>query len=50
LAEEATFLEMFMDEARLAARLNHPNIVQVYSIGSDRQSQVHAVINDQSNA
>src|SRR5262245_48314066 len=27
LAEEASFRNMFLDEARLAARLNHPNVV-----------------------
>ena len=32
LAEEQQFLGMFMDEARLAARLNHPNIVQTYEV------------------
>jgi eukaryotic-like serine/threonine-protein kinase len=26
---------MFLDEARLAARLNHPNIVQTIEVGSD---------------
>jgi len=25
---------MFIDEAKLAARLNHPNIVQVFELGS----------------
>ncbi len=30
-AEE--FVTMFLDEARLAARLNHPNIVQTYEVG-----------------
>lgn len=33
LAEEAEFLAMFLDEARLAARLNHPNIVQTNEVG-----------------
>jgi serine/threonine protein kinase len=27
------FVQMFLDEARLAARLNHPNIVQTYEVG-----------------
>ena len=27
--------EMFLDEARLAARLNHPNVVQVLEVGED---------------
>ena len=29
------FLPMFMQEARLAARLNHPNVVQTYEVGQD---------------
>ncbi len=33
LAEEPEFLAMFLDEARLAARLNHPNIVQTNEVG-----------------
>jgi serine/threonine-protein kinase len=32
LAEEPGFLEMFMDEARLGARLAHPNVVQTYEV------------------
>src|SRR5512139_4049054 len=35
LAHDPEFLTMFMDEARIAARLNHPNIVQTYEIGND---------------
>ncbi|HEY2364800.1 MAG TPA: protein kinase, partial [Polyangiaceae bacterium] len=30
--EDAEFTSMFVDEARLAARLNHPNIVQTYEV------------------
>ncbi len=32
LASEPEFLVMFLDEAKLAARLNHPNIVQTYEV------------------
>ena len=38
LAREKQFVEMFFDEARIAAQLNHPNIVQIYDLGqADRQ-------------
>jgi serine/threonine-protein kinase len=33
LAEEPEFLTMFLDEARLAARLSHPNVVQTNEVG-----------------
>ncbi len=33
LAKEKTFVEMFLDEAVIAAQLNHPNIVQIYDLG-----------------
>jgi len=33
LAMEPGFTEMFLDEARLAARLNHPHCVQTYEVG-----------------
>lgn len=33
LAEDRTFVEMFYSEARLAARLQHPNVVQTYEVG-----------------
>jgi serine/threonine-protein kinase len=35
LAEDPEFLAMFLDEARLAARLNHPNVVQTNEVGED---------------
>jgi serine/threonine-protein kinase len=35
LAQDPTFVQMFLDEARLAARLNHPNVVQTYEVGSE---------------
>ncbi len=37
-AARPEFVGMFLDEARLAATLHHPNIAQVYDIGSDGES------------
>ncbi len=34
-AADPDLIEMFLDEARLCARLNHPNIVQTYDVGID---------------
>jgi serine/threonine protein kinase len=34
-ADDDVYVNMFMDEARLAARLSHPNIVQTIEVGSD---------------
>jgi serine/threonine protein kinase len=34
LSDDPTFTKMFIDEAKLAARLTHPNIVQVFELGS----------------
>ncbi len=31
--EDPVIVQMFLDEARLAARLNHPNIVHTYEVG-----------------
>ncbi len=36
LAQEEEFLKMFLDEARLAAKLNHPNVVQTNEVGEDQ--------------
>jgi serine/threonine-protein kinase len=35
LAEDMDFIDMFLDEARLAARLTHPNIVHIYELGEE---------------
>ncbi len=33
LTEDQDFVTMFLDEARLVARFNHPNIVQIFELG-----------------
>jgi eukaryotic-like serine/threonine-protein kinase len=35
MAEDPKLVAMFLDEARLAAKLNHPNVVQTIEVGSD---------------
>jgi serine/threonine protein kinase len=35
LAEEPSFIEMFLDEARLAARIHHPNVGEIFEVGED---------------
>jgi serine/threonine protein kinase len=34
LAREPEFIQMFLDEARLAARIHHPNVVPILEIGA----------------
>lgn len=38
LAEDEKLVTMFLDEARLAANLNHPNVVHIFDLGSDGQN------------
>ena len=35
LANKATFVDMFLREARIAARLAHPNVVQIFDLGEE---------------
>lgn len=35
LSQDVEFLQMFLEEARLAARLAHPNVVHTYDVGQD---------------
>ena len=36
LSSNRHFIDMFFDEARIAARLDHPNIVRIIEVGQDR--------------
>ncbi|MEN9798049.1 MAG: hypothetical protein RL653_1745 [Pseudomonadota bacterium] len=38
LSKQASFVKMFLNEAKLAAQLNHPNIVQIYDLGKINES------------
>jgi len=38
VAEDEEFREMFFEEARIAARLNHPNLIQIFDLGQDGSS------------
>ncbi|GEM_PF-916302 len=35
LADEPKFVGMFLDEARIAARIHHPNVVEILDLGED---------------
>lgn len=43
LAEDPDFVQMFLDEARLAAKISHPNVVQTNEIGSEGDSHFIAM-------
>ena len=38
LAEDHSYVQRFVREAQSAAKLNHPNIVQIYAIGEDERT------------
>ena len=42
LAKSTEFVEMFIHEAKLAVRLSHANIVQVFDLGSRRSATPRA--------
>src|SRR5436190_13534859 len=44
LAQELEFRDMFLDEARIAARLSHPNIVQTYEVVEEKESGLHLLV------
>ncbi len=43
LAQDGDFSSMFVQEARIAATLDHPNIVRVLELGSDPHEQFYAM-------
>ena len=43
LAEDPKLVSMFLEEARLAAKLSHPNVVQTIEVGSDAGSHFIAM-------
>ena len=41
LAADREFLQMFLDEARIASRLSHANLVQTYEVGQDESGHFY---------
>ena len=38
IAEDAEFIEMFIDEAKIAVQLSHANIAQIFDLGKAEES------------
>lgn len=36
LADSKKFVDMFLDEARVAAAIHHPNVAEIYDVGKDK--------------
>jgi serine/threonine-protein kinase len=43
LAEDPDFVAMLMDEARITARLSHPNVVQLFEVGQEKETYFLAI-------
>ena len=43
LAADEVFVRMFLNEARLAANLNHPNVLSIYELGRDESTGAYFI-------
>ena len=41
MAEDADFIQMFIDEAKIAGQLNHANICQIFRTRQNRRQPLH---------
>jgi len=44
LADDEEFVAMFLDEARVAANISHPNVVQTLDLGRDHEGALYIVM------
>jgi serine/threonine-protein kinase len=44
MAQDAEFIQMFLDEARLVARINHANVVSVSELGKDDATGAYFIV------